>query len=95
MEERKIIGSTTQCIVCLKEATNHTGHVLKENNIVLAGWCSQHVDAMLTDYDTRDQYLFLMSRTGCFGGWHEKYGFLSEEPLNNEDHGNTTSPPTR
>ena len=65
----KIYYQTTKCIQCLKRATNWGGHVLNEKECIIAGWCDKHVGMFSPN---------LMGKTGCFGGWHKKYG--REEP---------------
>jgi hypothetical protein len=69
-----IIGETTQCIVCLKDAEFITGHVLNKGNHILAGWCKEHRESTLTDFDTNTKILYLANRTGCYGGWIKEYG---------------------
>ena len=74
----KIIGSTTRCIVCLKKATHYTGHLVKGNGKVLAGWCDEHRNTTLCDEQARTGHMYLMDRVGCFGAWHRSYGFKKE-----------------
>lgn len=57
------------CIVCLKKATIYTGHVMKENLVVSAGFCEKHQDAPCAS---------LLGEEGCFGGWHKEYGITEE-----------------
>lgn len=77
MEERhaNVIGETTKCIICLEDAKVHTGHVLKPDGSVLAGWCKEHEDVYLKTETKR--VLYLNNKTGCYGGWLETYGFKS------------------
>jgi hypothetical protein len=77
--KHKIIGQTTKCIVCLKDATCITGHVVKGKYSILAGWCDEHHETILTDFDTREGTRYLMNTLGCFGGWHKMYGFKERE----------------
>jgi len=65
----KCIGLTTKCIVCLKKAERYGGHLLLRKDYVLAGWCKDH---------DGEPKMNLMNRTGCYGGFHEKYGFQEE-----------------
>ena len=79
MEDNKTIGRTTQCIVCLNKAINYTGHLSKGDNMVLAGWCDEHIDVIIQDGKNNTKILFLMNTIGCYGGWHEKYGYEEQK----------------
>jgi hypothetical protein len=58
--------TTEKCIVCLKKATNFSGHVIKnDGRIIIAGWCDEHSDL---------HSINLLNKNGCFGGWHNEYG---------------------
>ncbi len=59
--------STKKCIICLVEATDFTGHVLKGKEIIFAGWCDVHVNAF-------PRTLNLAHRKGCCGGYLPVYG---------------------
>jgi len=61
---------TENCLVCLKPATEFTGHVLKGTKRVTAGWCKEH---SRTPGWPISMSLLGVSM-GCYGGWHEKYG---------------------
>ena len=59
------MSQTLRCIECLREATHWSGHVLRGERKVLAGWCDTH--------STRGWRTMLGARA-CFGGWHKKLG---------------------
>jgi len=63
---------TTKCIVCLKLATCHTGHVLLDGHEVLAGWCDEH---KVIAHDIPN----MANSLGCKGGWIREYGLRRSE----------------
>ena len=68
------MSQTSACIVCLKPAEVWSGHVLRGNRKVLAGWCVEH---------RRLRYrMKLMGDLACYGGWHRRYGdnFMRRKP---------------
>ena len=69
MGERKIIGRTEKCIVCLEKAIYYGGHVRLGEMDVLAGWCNKHKDT---------KPIYLANEQGGFGGWVKEYGFKDE-----------------
>ena len=53
--------------MCLKKAKYYSGHVINRHGVqITAGWCLDHIDT-IPDPD-------LLGRTGCFGGYHKRYG---------------------
>jgi hypothetical protein len=59
-------AETTKCLRCLRPATIHAGHVLKGEQVVLAGWCIRCIEQI-----PRSD---LMKTRACYGGWHRAYG---------------------
>lgn len=74
----KIIGRTTKCIVCLKPGAYTTGHVKKGDMDVLARWCEEHHETVIKNFHTKEN-AYLLNSEGCFGGWHESYGFAKDK----------------
>lgn len=72
MDKKRYI--TRKCIVCLEPATNGTGHLLKGNTIVTAGFCGTHI--FLGGHIKPD---YLLNREGCFGYWGRRYGIMVEK----------------
>jgi hypothetical protein len=58
---------TENCIICLKPAVSFSGHVMKGDIAITAGWCDDHRSKIREVPD-------LMGRVGCCGGWHSDYG---------------------
>lgn len=78
-KEREIIGRTTKCLICLNEAKIHSGNVIKGEDSVIAGWCSpEHSEVYLKHHSGKGDIKYLMNETGCYGAWHEAYGFNPE-----------------
>ncbi len=63
---------TANCIICLEKATSYTGHVLKGDDKVTAGWCDKHA--------ANGRNLM----TALVGGYIDAFGLLdfwSSEPI--------------
>ena len=61
---------TKNCIVCLKKAKSHTGHVIdKKGNAITAGWCGKHNSDNI-------KCPHLLNRRGCYGAlrmcWNQR-----------------------
>lgn len=78
-DNRKIIGDTKKCIVCLKKAIHFTGHVIKDNDIVFAGFCDDHINTYINKWKNTENYYYLGNMKGCYGGWMPEYGFTPKQ----------------
>ena len=59
---------TTKCILCLKKATCHAGHVITDEGVIIqAGWCK-------LCWVVTPKFVNLAKRQGCYGGWLKRYG---------------------
>lgn len=67
---------TENCIICLKKAFVWTGHVIRQKECVLAGFCYKHINEMNKD---KIKLLNLINKQGCFGAYHPKYGIKREK----------------
>ncbi len=59
------MSSTVNCIECFKEAKNWGGHVHKENEMIIAGFCNDHFNNTKGYKDCK----------GCFGIWSSEMGY--------------------
>ena len=75
-DNRRSIGDVKNCIVCLRKATKFTGHVVKENDIVFAGFCDDHINTYINKWRKTENYYYLGNMEGCYGGWMPEYGFI-------------------
>ena len=67
-KESKITLWTKNCVICFEPKTStYTGHVHRNNTIIIAGFCSEH---------SSDRYskLFYGGCEGCFGAYNHRMG---------------------
>jgi hypothetical protein len=59
--------SAENCVRCMTKAKLHSGHVVKDGEVVTAGWCSD---------ECADKIAQVVSPTGagCVGQWHPALG---------------------
>ncbi len=65
------VKQTKNCIVCLKKATQWSGHVIKFpkqpiREALIAGFCAEHVGVL--------KYHLYFNRRGCYGFYNKNHG---------------------
>jgi hypothetical protein len=76
---------TTKCLVCGKTATCHHGHVMKDKEQVLAGWCGDHRDGLGSDETDRltCRMLGIRYQKGRVGKWLPEFGVREDNATGN------------
>jgi hypothetical protein len=59
------MGSTKNCIVCIKKATCYIGHVHKKKEHIIAGFCKEHF---------KTTSIIEGCNKGCYGKYNYKMG---------------------